>query len=125
MKKILVIDDEQDLADIIKALLEYEGFSVFVSCEAKDGINKAKAEKPDLILLDIVMPGIDGPEVAKILRSETITKDIPVIFVTGLVSNQDTLTGLGSINISGGQYQTIAKPFENERLVEVIRSVLG
>ena len=125
MNKILVIDDDQDLAEIIKAVLEYVGYSVLVSHEAKDGIIKAKEQKPDLILLDIVMPGMDGPEATKILKSENSTKDIPVIFLTGLVSNEDTGSGLGSINIDGVEYQNIAKPFENEKLLEIIRSVLG
>ncbi|MBU0468487.1 MAG: response regulator [Candidatus Omnitrophica bacterium] len=125
MNKILIIDDDQDLADTIKSVLEYAGYSVLISHEANDGIIKAKEHNPDLILLDIVMPGMDGPEAAKILKSEMITKDIPVVFLTGLVSNEDTVTGLGSVNISGVQYQTIAKPFENESLLEVIRSVLS
>ena len=125
MNKILVIDDDQDLAEIIKAVLEYAGYSVLISYEAKDGIIKAKEQKPDLILLDIVMPGMDGPEATKILKSENSTKDIPVIFLTGLVSNEDTGSGLGSINIDGVEYQNIAKPFENEKLLEIIRSVLG
>lgn len=125
MKKILIIDDDRDLSETIKSVLQYAGYAVLLSHEGKDGIMKAKEQKPDLILLDILMSGMDGSAAIKIFRSKPVIRDIPVIFLTGLVSNEKVTMGLEGINIDGVQYQSIGKPFENKKLLEIIKEVLS
>jgi len=79
-KKILVIEDEKNLLDDIKTLLEEENYTVFTASDGKRGISKAKEEKPDLIICDVMMPGIDGYEVLRTLSLNKNTKQIPFIF---------------------------------------------
>lgn len=123
MEKILVIDDDQDLSDTIKSALQYEGYTVLISHNGTDGIKKAEEYKPDLILLDIMMPGMDGTEAISILKGKSVTKNIPVIFLTGLLSGNDDGEEL-DINAGGVYVKSIAKPFDNAKLLEVIKTVL-
>jgi len=122
MKRILVIDDDVDLSDTIKSVFGYKGYQVLLSHKAQEGIETAKQHKPDLIIMDIMLPEMNGAEAVKALRTEPGLKETPVIFLTGLVSKADHLDGL---QIDGQHYQTLAKPFENERLLEVVKSILG
>ena len=124
MKTILLIDDDHDLSGLIKSVLEYADYRVLLSHEAQKGIETAKEEKPDLILLDIIMPGMDGAQAITILKSESSTKNIPVIFLTGLVSDEDINIGSEGINIGGVYHKSIAKPFENEKLLKVVKDAL-
>lgn len=123
MKSILLIDDDQDLSDTIKSVLEYAGYHVSLSHDPKDGIEMVKKKKPDLILMDVMLPGMNGAEAVKILKSEPIIKDIPVIFLTALVSNEEEVLGQDGLVVDGHQYKTLPKPFENERLLEVVGSI--
>ncbi|MDP8213438.1 MAG: response regulator [Candidatus Zapsychrus exili] len=124
MQKILVVDDDQDLSGIIKSVLEYEGYTVFVANDAQKGINIAEEQSPNLILLDIVMPGMDGSEAVSVLKSKESTKDIPVVFLTGLMSDEDENSGVDGINIGGVYHQALAKPFENVQLIELVKKSL-
>ena len=121
MKRILIIDDDVDLLNAIKSVLSYDGFSVLLSNKVQEGIETAKQQKPDLIIMDVLLPEMNGAEVVNILKEEPGLKDTPVVFLTGLVSNADQLDGL---QIDGQHYQTLAKPFENERLVAIVKSLL-
>ena len=123
MKRILVIDDDKDLTDTIKFVLEHEGYKVMSSHEGEDGIIKAKEQKPDLILLDIMMPGMDGTKAISLLKEEPVTSNIPVVFLTGLVSEQDE-GRTSKINVGDIEIMTVAKPFDNEKLLETVKTIL-
>ncbi|MDD5773029.1 MAG: response regulator [bacterium] len=87
MKKILIIDDEKRICDIVKAGLEHMGaFEVNIAFNGEDGIMNVKSLNPDLILLDINMPGMNGIEVLKILKRDENTKAIPVIILTAIIN---------------------------------------
>jgi len=124
MKKILLIDDDKDLSETIKSVLEYAGYDVALSPEGQNGIAKAKELRPNLILLDIMMPGMNGAEAMSKLKEESATCHIPVIFLTGLAVNDDDNIKVG-INVGGEKIQAIAKPFENEKLLKIIRETIG
>ena len=94
MKKILVIDDLPENVFMLQDRLEHEGFEVLTAYDGYTGIDKAKNELPDLILLDVMMPDITGLEVCKILVNEPTTKDIPIILVTAKSGAEDTKEGL-------------------------------
>ena len=81
-KKILVIDDDKDIVIYLTTLMEDNGYDTVSAVDGVDGLAKVKAEKPDLILLDIMMPGLDGYEVAKRLKAEPRTKDIVIAMVS-------------------------------------------
>ena len=88
-KKILIVDDEKDALFILEKELAARGYSVIVADNGSDALNLAKSEHPDLIILDIWMPGMDGPEVAEKLQEDPKTKHIPVIFLTCLFQKRE------------------------------------
>ncbi|MFC1808976.1 response regulator transcription factor [Candidatus Omnitrophota bacterium] len=118
-KKILIVDDENRLVQNIKMFLELHGYAVVTALTGNDGIDVAQAERPDLIVLDIIMPGLDGTSTAEILKEKSVTRSTPIIFLSGLLSGQD----------DGGDGQTteyrLAKPFEMDKLLAMIKSIIG
>ncbi len=121
-KKVLLIDDEKDLCFFLKANLENTGeFDVIVSNRGDKGIKLAQREKPDLILLDILMPGMSGDEVAEILLENPATAKIPIIFLTAMVTKEEI--GDVALKKRGGR-NFIAKPITTEELVGAIKKVL-
>lgn len=121
-RRILLIDDEKDLCFFLKANLENTGeFDVIVSNRGDKGIKLAQREKPDLILLDILMPGMSGDEVVEILLDNPATAKIPIIFLTSMVTKEEI--GDVALKKRGGR-NFIAKPIATEELVGAIKKVL-
>jgi len=118
-KKILVIDDEQDLCETVKAQLESNNFKVATAKDGPEGLNKVKEYKPDLIILDLMMPGMDGFEVCKRLKKDTKTALIPIIVLTALEQEDAAKKAL-----SMGAEGYMVKPFEQEALLFTIREFL-
>ena len=114
--KILVIDDEETTVQLIALLLERRGFDVIKAYRAEDGLRKAYRYQPDLILLDIMMPDMDGWEVCKRLREMS---DVPIIFLTARSEVQDVVQGL---EIGADDY--VSKPYDNDELVARIQAHL-
>ena len=119
MKKILIIDDYPDNVFLLQDRLEKEGFEVIKAYHGETGIQKAIEEKPDLILLDIMMPDISGFEVCKILTANQETKLIPIILLTALTEADSLKQGL-----SAGAFDYIKKPFNRTELIARINSAL-
>ena len=117
--KILVIDDEAEITEIIETFLKDAGYQVLVENSSVMGIERAKSFRPDLILLDIMMPFMDGYEVCEELKKNKETENIPVIFLTG----KDARSDEGKSFKAGGD-MFIKKPFNCERLLEIVRIVL-
>ncbi len=115
-KKILIVDDEKDALFILERELAARGYSVIVADNGNDALNLAKSEHPDLIILDIWMPGMDGPEVAAKLMEDPKTKDIPVIFLTCLFQKRE---GEEQGRVVAGKV-LIAKPYSIEGLAAQI-----
>ena len=111
-RKVLVIDDEADIRDIVRLYLSEEGCDVIEASNGQEGIMKAIAEKPDLIVLDIMMPGINGFEVAKHLKDDPNTKEIPIIILSVLAHDSQYRQGI---------LDYISKPFRQEELVGIVR----
>lgn len=115
MKKILIIEDESNISDFVKMELEYEGYEAEISEYGKEGLIKALREDYDLIVLDLMLPGISGLEVCRRLKKE---KDIPVIMLSAKDSVMDKVAGL---QIGADDY--IAKPFAIEELIARIQVI--
>jgi DNA-binding response OmpR family regulator len=115
-KKILIIDDEAKIVEICQDYLKAAGFSVVTSLDGEGGLEKARREKPDLILLDLMLPGIDGLDICRELRKESNT---PIIMLTARVEETDKLIGL---EIGADDY--ITKPFSPREMVARVRTVL-
>lgn len=99
-KKVLIIEDEESLAQMYQTKFEYEGYEVVVATDGSEGIEKAKKEKPDIILLDIILPKKDGFMVLKELKADKLTASITVIMLTNLGQDEDMAKGkkLGAID---------------------------
>jgi two-component system alkaline phosphatase synthesis response regulator PhoP len=118
--KILVVDDEIYIVHILDFSLGMEGYEVITALDGEQAIEKAHAEKPDLIVLDIMMPKLDGYETCKALKGDATTRDIPVILLSAKGRNVDQKIGF---EVGADDY--ITKPFSPRKLVERINSILG
>lgn len=116
---ILVVDDEQDLLDLIEYNLKKEGFDVLKAEDGEEGIRMARKHGPDLVLLDIMMPNMDGIEVLEIMRGDERLKRIPIIFLT---ARGDEKTEVEGLNKGGDDY--ITKPISTTKLISRIKAVL-
>lgn len=114
--KILVVDDEKPIADILKFNLEKEGYEIIVAHDGNDAVDLAESEKPDLILLDLMLPGRDGYEVCKEVRK---TQNVPIIMLTAKDSEIDKVLGL---ELGADDYVT--KPFSNRELIARVKANL-
>lgn len=122
MIKVLLIDDEEDFCELVKANLEETGeFEVITATDPEQGLILAKRELPSIILLDIVMPGTDGSILAGRLKEDPLTANIPVIFLTAIVSRSEI--GPEGREISGRYF--FAKPVDTQALVKYIKKILS
>ncbi|MDR9417642.1 response regulator transcription factor [Gracilimonas sp.] len=118
-KTILVVDDEKDLLDLIEYNLKKEGFDVLKAENGKEGIQIAKEHNPDLVLMDIMMPKMDGMEAVEKMRSDDQLKSIPIIFLT---ARSDEKTEVEGLNKGGDDY--ITKPISTTKLISRIKAVM-
>jgi len=119
-KKILIVDDEKDVLLMLEKRLSAEGYYVLTANNGRDAINIAKSESPDLIILDVVMPGMEGDEVAEKLKEYPSTKKIPVIFLTAIIGKRESRK---KDHIIGGNF-IFAKPFESEELLDEVKTLV-
>lgn len=119
LEKIIVIEDEADILEVIEHNLSREGYKVFSATNGDDGLQTVKSEASDLVLLDLMLPGMDGIEVCRELKSDDNTKHIPIIMVTAKGEESDIVLGLG---IGADDY--IVKPFSPKELVSRVKAVL-
>jgi two-component system alkaline phosphatase synthesis response regulator PhoP len=118
-EQILVVDDEEDILELITYNLMKEGYQVLTAASGETAISKAHREKPDLILLDLMLPGVDGLDVYRELKKKQETSQIPIIMVTAKTEDADIITGL---ELGSDDYVT--KPFSPKVLLARIKSVL-
>ncbi|MDR0908937.1 MAG: response regulator [Spirochaetaceae bacterium] len=119
MKKILVVDDEPINVDFFELMLSKLGFEVSSAVDGEDALDKIKASKPDLILLDIIMPKMDGWQLTKILKKDDKFKSIPIIMLTGMSEIRDKVEGFEL-----GIDDYITKPFNFSEVLARVRAVL-
>ena len=119
MTKVLVIDDEAPIRLLCRVNLEAEGMDVIEAPDGPSGVDRARDERPDVILLDVMMPGLDGWRVAEQLFEDDRTVAIPIIFLTARAEFRDRARGL---DIGGGDYVT--KPFNPLELAPLVQSLL-
>jgi len=117
--RILVVDDDRDLANLLKAILEAEDYAVYSVESGEEALGEVPKFKPDLIILDIILPGIDGYDTCKILKSDDHTSLIPIIMLSIKSSVQDRIAGL-----STGADDYITKPFDPGELAARVEAVL-
>jgi len=119
-KRILVVDDEPSIARLIKMSLSVDGYEAVTATSGFEAMERVEEKKPDLVILDIMMPGMNGYEVCAELKSKPETLNIKVVFLTAKGDSGDAERGftLGAVDY-------IIKPFDPEELLEKVRSILG
>jgi len=118
-ERILVVDDEEDILELVRFHLAREGYQLTLAETGEDALKKAKHETFDLIVLDLMLPGLDGLEVAKALKADTRSKGVPIVMLTAKGEDADVVTGL---EIGADDY--IAKPFSPRVLTARVKAVL-
>ncbi len=118
-ERILIIDDEPDTQKILRLTMEKAGYGVMTASDGEGGIRKAEEERPDLIILDVLMPGMTGWETCQKLRQNPLTVSIPIIICTSRSREEDIERGF-----SAGATDYILKPFELQRVVSKVASAL-
>jgi len=118
-KKILVVDDEPDLVETVRFPLEMEGYQVLVSYNGEDGLTQARREKPDLIILDLMLPKLDGYKVCRLLKFDERYKHIPILMLTAKVQERDRILGKET-----GADEYMTKPFDIDQLMEKVKFYL-
>ncbi|MHB0939169.1 MAG: response regulator transcription factor [Armatimonadota bacterium] len=118
--RILVVDDEEDIRNLVAVMLKADGYQVVLASTGKDALQALEGEPIDLIVLDVMMPGMDGWEVCRQIKGNSRTKDIPVVFLTVRQQPLDRIIGTEVLHASGYIY----KPFEREELLSTINECL-
>ncbi len=117
--KILLVDDEPSIVKMVGKRLEVEGFEVLIAVDGQDGLTKARAESPDLIVLDLMLPQLNGYEVCTMLKQDTRYQHIPIVLFTAKAQDKDEKLGMEC-----GANAYVRKPFRAQELMEKIRSLL-
>ncbi len=119
-KKILIVDDEQDIVETLKFMLEAQGYVCFCAYDGETGLNMAKELLPDLMILDVMMPKINGYKISRLLKYDTKYKDIPIIMVTARSQDDDRAIGEET-----GVNEYITKPFELDDVIAKVKEYLS
>lgn len=117
--RVLVVDDEPDVLLLCRVNLEFEGYEVIEACDGEQAMTRVREERPHVILLDVMMPKMDGWQVLAALKEDPELKDIPVVMLTAKVQDQDQIRGWSS-----GAAEYITKPFSPLALSQVLQDVL-
>lgn len=118
-KKILIVDDEPNITKLMESRLRANGYEVVTACDGQEGLDKAKEEKPDLIILDVTMPKFNGYEVCHMLRSDKLYDSIPIVMLTASGQATDIQKGMEK-----GADAYISKPFKSIILLGIINGLI-
>lgn len=124
-KKILVVDDEPDLVEAVSIILESKGYAVVKAYGGVEGLKKAKSEKPDLIVLDVMMPDKDGYEVCKELKADATYRSMPILLLTAVISNIPTSKYTQEMGLETEADDFVVKPVEPQELVKRVEALLS
>ncbi len=120
MKKILIVDDEQDIVESLKFVLEGADFICYCAYNGEDGLKLAKEIIPDLIILDVMMPKINGYKISRLLKYDNKYKNIPILMITARSQEEDKLIGEET-----GADEYITKPFDLDEVVKKVKEYLN
>lgn len=121
IKRLLYIEDEEEMIDLVRLILSRRGYEVLGANGGRQGLDMVRKELPDLVLLDLMMPDMDGWDVYQQMKAEDSTRDIPVIVVTAKAQSIDKVLGLHIAKVE----DYIAKPFSPQELIDSVEKVLA
>lgn len=119
MARVMAVDDDHVIRGLLEVNLEMEGYEVVMAVDGRDALEKVRADPPDLILLDVMMPDVNGWQVAEELKGDEATRDIPIIFLSARAMDADVRRGA---SVGGDSYVT--KPFDPIDLMELVARLL-
>lgn len=116
----MIVDDEVQLAEMVKMRLEAAGYEIVLAYDGQEGLDKAKKDKPDLIILDLMLPKMDGYKVCGLLKNDTRYSKIPIIMFTARAQEEDVRLGKDL-----GAEEYVSKPFDSKILLSKVKKLLG
>ena len=119
MKKILIVDDEQDIVESLRFILEGYNYACYCAYNGEDGLNMAREIEPDLIILDVMMPRINGYKISRLLKFDKKYRDIPILMITARSQEEDKLIGEET-----GANEYITKPFDLDEVLKLVQKYL-
>ncbi len=119
IKKILIVDDEQDIVETLKFMLEAQGYECYCAYDGETGLSMAKEIIPDLMILDVMMPKMNGYKISRLLKYDAKYKDIPILMITARSQEEDKLIGQET-----GANEYITKPFDLDEVIEKVKEYL-
>lgn len=119
-KKVLLVEDEADILEGLKARLSLEDFEIFTASDGKTGVELARQKKPDLIILDVMLPTLTGYDACRVLKKDDATKHIPILILTALPHLEDAEEAFRA-----GANDFLNKPYTNERLMSKVEKLLS
>lgn len=122
-KKILVVDDEEEVLQLLSKQLSAQGYQVLLAKTGQEALDRTKSDMPNLILMDIVLPDLEGSEVVKILKDDPQTVHIPVVFLSGIVT-RDNQQSKSEVKVGGRLFDAIPKPFNSQELINAVRKTI-
>ncbi|MFT5726436.1 MAG: CheY-like chemotaxis protein [Desulforhopalus sp.] len=123
-KKVLLVDDDPDFAEAVKVIVQSGGYDVRVACDGQEGLEAVAAERPDIIILDVMMPVMDGHKACAALKGNKETADIPIILLTAVADRVTTSTYTHRDMLESEAEDYMPKPVEPKALLELIKSWL-
>ena len=124
-KRVLIVDDDEEILQLIDKALASEGYLVTTAVTGNDAKDKARDLVPDLVLIDIVLPDIEGPEVIRALEEDPLTEGIPAIFLSGIVTRESKEEAASEIRVGEKLYKALSKPFSSKELMTEVRKAIG
>jgi CheY-like chemotaxis protein len=121
MAKIMVVDDEESLRELVKAIFSTENYDIIEASSGQECLDKLKTEKPDLILMDMMMPTMSGRETTEKIRQNPATKDLKIVFLTVARFSETGKSTLENLHV----LDYITKPFDNEDLIQRVKKLIG
>jgi len=119
-KRILVVDDNPQLVDLLRIRLEYSGFEVLTAFDGKEGLDKARNDNPDLIILDVMLPKMNGYKVCRLLKFDQKYKHIPIVMLSSRAKESDA-----AIGIQTGANEYVFKPYDQKKLIEIVNKYVN
>jgi DNA-binding response OmpR family regulator len=119
-KRVLVVDDDPNIVNLIRAFLTKIGFEVLEANDGLDGLQKARSENPDLIILDVMLPKLDGFKFSRLLKFDESHRNIPILMLTAKSDEKDEKIGLAM-----GADAYLTKPFKNQELIDQVKALVA
>lgn len=123
-KKILIVDDEEHMRKLLYTELSLEGYQVIQAQNGAEAIDKAKKHKPGLILMDFMLPDMTGADTVKMLQNDPLTKEIPLLFLTALVSKQEEKQDGFGIQVNNIRYESVSKELNTKEFLDKVRAMV-